>query len=211
MKVSDLIDFAVKGSLLTLNVADIASDNPKRPENIASMITWINLGLLELHKKFVLKRGKEIITDVTDGVETTLPDDFMYIINVVGNDDLFTPIPLNDEIKVSLSLNQTSSFVFELYKTIDAPTDITEMTIFYARSPTIIRKDSETMPVNDQFTTALLNWMAYQASIPSDEVVQDTNNTYYQRFQAACNVLTDRGLITAPTIQNNHLAEQGYV
>lgn len=210
MKVSSLIDFAVKGEITTLDVADISVDNVGRQNNIDTLISYINLALLELYKKFILKRGKLVLADITDGIVTTLESDFMSIVIAVGNDDDLTPVPLDDELVATLSVNQISPFELEIHKTTEDTSEITEITIFYSRSPVLLKGEEDDVPINDQFITPILNYIAYKAYTPTDGVVQDSNNIYYQRFEAACNVLTVKGLLAAPTVKNTNLNDRGF-
>lgn len=210
MKVSEIIDFAVKGELAPLNNADILTSNPDREDNYAAILSYLNLGILELHKKFALRIGRLTVSDITDQTVIAFPTDFMALVRVIGNDDDFTPIDIDNDTTADLSILRVDEFNYEVYNTEEFDEEITSILIRYSRAPILLTEIDDDLPVGNQYVEALINYMAYKAHTVQSGNLQDDNNAYYQRFRAACDTLKRDGLVPAASIQNNHLENNGF-
>ena len=202
MKAKNIIEFAVHGELNQLYLGKIAANVPERQENINAIISYINLGVIELYKRFAIATKKVTINDLTNDATTVIEDDFMYVVSCTGNDDDKTDIPIND-VLADLSIFQSAPFEFQVQATEDAPETITAVHVVYSVSPTLITKEEDNVLINNQYLEALVNYIAYKGHASISGNTDEENNAYYQRFEASCKNITRLGLAT-PTIQSNH-------
>ena len=81
MLVQDLIKLVVSSELKSLAVADVGNwSNPNeeyQDTNIQNIISYINAGLIEIHKDFDLKIANTTIVHTVSGSSYPLPSDFL--------------------------------------------------------------------------------------------------------------------------------------
>lgn len=204
MTLQDIINLARSGELSNLAVKD---DND-------AIIGYINLGLIELYKRFPIETDEHLIT-LQDAVDIyTMPSDFMWIVaaydEVPALSDRDTmPIPINEEDN-PLSINTVSWNKIQVPVTTEGAT----ISIIYASSPeTFTISDlSESVPVPAQMVEALLHYIGYRAHGAMDGNVQAENNTHYQRFELSCRRIEDSGMFTADDMSTvNRLYSRGFV
>jgi hypothetical protein len=204
MTANEVIALARAGELRQLSTA-IKDDT-------TTLIGFINLGMLELYKRFVLRTDEAIITLVDgkvvyslDGTDTDVEmgdGDFMYLISAYGESDKIDDYTFDDKI---LPINEEDN-IFSIntisYNKIQIPL-ITEgafISIIYASKPTKVTSanlDTE-LDIPDQFVKPLLHYLGYEAHGSMDGNVQDENNAHYLRFEASCNKLRELGIGIAP-------------
>ena len=209
MKAEDIINFAVHGELKQLSISNISADNADRVENIAAIISYINLGIIELYKRFGLATQSRELTDLTHGFSYTMEDDFLYITNCTGNDEAETDIPLNDET-AALSVFQPTPYQLYIAKTDEADERITSIFVTYIAVPALIKSSKDVIPLSYQYVEALLNYIAYRGHAAVSGNTNEENNAYYLRFEASCNNITNDGLITPDNQSNNKLDDRGF-
>ena len=208
MTVQDIMTIAKYGELKQLPVArdDIA------------VISFINLGLIELYKRFILKTEEVVIhLGVTNTVDDNykmisdtiyeLPDDCMYIVAVYEEDG--TEAAINEEEDL-LSINTIA------WNRIQVPLATYEanISVIYVASPIWLSADNlaEQLPLPQQLTEALLHYIGYRAHGSFDGLINAENNTHYQRFERSCNKAKEDGLITADGISSTkRLDKKGFV
>lgn len=189
MKLQDVIDLAKSGELKQLSVKDDSAD----------VIGFVNLGLIELYKRFKL-RTEEYMIALQEGVTIyTMPVDFMNIIAAYdevpeGVDDLIVPIPVNME-NDPFSINTVS------YNQIQIPvtTNGAYISIIYSVKPTYltVMDLEEELPIPDSLVEALLHYIGYRGHGSVDGNIQSENNTHYQRFERSCLKAEQLGVVIA--------------
>ena len=190
MTVQEVIDLASSGELKQV-VAKGQTD---------VLIGHINMGLIELHKRFPLRTREVIITLGVDGnvdnpytmvnnTEYRLPTDCLTPVSAYGEDGKL--LPFNDDT------NEFSVYTAS-WDTVQIPLFETgeNVSIIYTVSPTLLTSgDLATeldLPV--QLIEALLLYMGFRghASVNSD--LNEENSSFYMRFEKSCNNVNLLGL-----------------
>ncbi len=188
MTVQQVVDLARNGELKNLAVKD---DNE-------AIIGYINLGLIELHKRFILDM-KEHIVELVDNQEIyPLPADCMYIATAYGEIDresngAVNVLPINVEDN-PLSINTIN------WKEVQIPLYIagSYVSLVYVTIPEYltVANIGDTIALPIQLLEALLHYVGYRAHGSVNGNVQEENNTHYQRFELSCKRVEELGLFT---------------
>jgi len=209
MTVEKVIDLAVKGELKKLAVKD----------DTDSVISFINLGMIELYKRFPLDTEEIIIelgriTDSNDSYERIsdtvykLPNDLMYISAAYEEDG--TEIGINKE-------DDPLSIMTISWNKLQVPvaTSGAFISVIYVKEPALIVNTPEALaedielPV--QLVEALLHYIGYRGHGSIDGNIQAENNTHYQRFEASVQRAKMLGVMTADGPLSRNVQEKGWV
>lgn len=205
MIITDAIALLKTSELKQLGIKD---DN-------ASIINYINLGILELYKRFPLWEAEAVITQVADvslykldGIDANVTIDLtdhelMVIDTVYDSEDL--PYVINNE-KDPLSIH-TPKFNQIKVATI-VPGDV--MTVIYRAAPKFLTLVSDTIPLPPQFLEALFIYVGYKGHGSVKVGVKDENNTHYMRFEASCERITNEGLVHTPDLESRKFTQRGF-
>ena len=180
MRVKDVIDALLEGELNNLNMLD--SNGNLKPERLKKIIDTINLGLTDLHTRFLLKKSlKEIQILPSITTYEITDEDFIEILNVSSNAVVFSLLKPNTiYIKVP---NQQNIII--LYKA-----NHRKLTIDDYEQNTVID-----LPLS--YLQALLDFCAYRlyTSIVN-QLDGDLNESvrYMQKYQEQLAVLTNQGI-----------------
>lgn len=204
MLVSDVIDLAVQTELKNTAVVD----------DIPTMLSYLNLGMISLYTKFDLST-KEHIIELLDGVDIyDMPADFMWLVAAYDevpedSQDVTSIISVNEEDnpasintvtwnQIQVPVTVTGAYISIIYK--DSPPYYTEATM------------GQDIAIPVQLVEALLAYMAYKeySSVKSD--IQDENNVYLQRYEALCNRILTLGAFTSDDMKmTNRKDSRGFV
>ena len=217
MTANEVIALARVGELSKLSIA-IKDDN-------TVLFGFINLGLVELYKRFPLKNDEAIVTlkegktiyklDGTD-TDVSMGEPFMYLIGAYedGTDNDFSAsalsLPINEEDNI-YSVNSIS------YNSIQIPLVTTGayISLIYVAKPTKVTTLTldEELDLPDQMIEALLHYIGYRAHGAMDANIQTESNTHYMRFEASCNKLKELGVGIAPddVSMNSRISMKGFV
>jgi hypothetical protein len=209
MRVDDLIQLAQNSELRTLAVA--------QDEKI--IIGYINLGLVELYKRFPVETKEVMITLEGDSEIYILPEDCMYLIAAYGeipeySSMIVNELPINEENN-PLSINTVAWNKIQVPASIDGQM----ISLIYAASPELIRYDEETgahnyqdIPLPASLLEALLHYIGYRAHAAVDGNIQAENNTHYTRFEASCSRVESLGTFTRDDLcMDNRIVDRGFV
>lgn len=193
MTANEVISLAQNGELKTLAVKD----------DVNAVIGFINLGLIELYKRFQLET-KEFLITMVDGIEEyTLPSDFMWIVSAYGEVDYndikgLLELPVNDEDD-PLSVNTVG------WNKIQIPSAIggERVSLIYVAAPTLITELTlnDPLPIPPQFLEALLNYIGYRGHGSVDGKINAESNTHYQRFEMSINKIKKEGMFTPESVK----------
>ena len=201
MTLQQVIDLAKTGELKNSSVKD----------DTAAILGYINLGLIELYKRFQLEVKELIITMGREGtvdnpyikINDTLyqmPADFLYLVAAYDEVPLdsvakLAPIQINNEhneLGVNVvSWNKVQIPAFEL----DA-----HVSLIYAISPKYytITELTEELPIPTQLIEPLLAYIGYRAFASiSPNPQNDVGNVYYTRFENSCETVKHFGILTS--------------
>lgn len=204
MTVQDIIDITKYGELQNLG----------SKADTAQVLSYVNLGVLELYKRFPLKVEEHIITLVEGQSIYTMPADMMWIVTAyeeVREDDVISytrEIPVNKEEDVT-SLNTIG------WNQVQIPlvTDSAYISLIYVASPEMYTEDqlSDTIGIPPQMTEALLNYIAYRAH-SSIESGKEEDMSLYQKFEASCDRLLTKGMFNQDDLyMSDRIKDKGFV
>ena len=168
-----------------------------------AVLGYINLGLIELYKRFPLRVEEEVIT-LVNGVDIyPLPAECLYLVAAYGEVDegsseLVNILPINEEDN-PLSVNTVS------WNKVQIPLAVTGgyISLIYAAGPTLIAYDAmgtyldKEVPLPMQLIEALLHYMGYRAHGSVDGAIQTEAQSHYTRFEASCARVENSGLLTS--------------
>ena len=201
MTIQETIDFAKSSKLKNSNIVN----------DDAAILVALNLGIVELYKRFPLQVDEAIISlrdakteyklDGTD-VDVSMPSNsqFMWAVaayqeveDAIDETKITTKqIPINEE-ENPLSI-QTVAWNAVQIPVVNAGAYIS---IIYVAVPKLIKAENlnDTLPLPPQMLEPLMEYMCYQANSTLDAEI-DTDK-YYQRFEASCSKVELRGMITS--------------
>lgn len=204
MTVRQVIDLAKASELTGLPAAS-------KDETV---LGFINLGVLELYKRFTLSVEEWIIA-LEDGQSYyTAPEDFMWIIAAygeVGMDSVqeVNVLPVNEEDN-PLSINTVG------WNKVQVPLSVTGayVSIIYAATPEVysITDMNKTVNIPPQMIEALLAYIGWRANSTIDTGIQTEDTVWYNRFESSCSRLEVKGFINAnDMVMTNRLNMRGFV
>lgn len=204
MTVRQIIDLARSGELNGLKVG----------EKDEVVVEFINLGVLELYKRFAL-RNEEYILELEDGVDIyRMPSNYMWMVAAYGEVDIrstetVNQLPINEEDN-PLSVNSVG------WNKVQVPVSVSG-----ARISIIYVASSDTYSINDleaevdlppQMVEALLAYIGYRGNATIDSGVQTEDNAYYIRFENSCSKLREYSMHTSDDMfMNKRLSMRGFV
>lgn len=207
MLVSDVINFAISGEIQQLKVAEVSNTDPERRANETKLISYINLGILELYKKFGLAHQARTLDTVIDGATYNMPSDYLHLIYAMDNED--REIPINDEFS-DYSLFEPAPFTLFVVKD-DAKYDLSDtIYITYVAVPPLLTGTGDTVPLTYQYLEALLLYVSYKAHSPTEANDIQNQNKHYIKFLGACKEIQNKGLMTADNQSNYKHDDRGF-
>jgi hypothetical protein len=204
MLVSQIISLAASSELRSLAV---------RTDTDAIM-GFINLGVLELYKRFTLKSEEAIITlqngktlytlDGTDS-DVSMPNAENYLIVIECYNESGDIIPMNDE-------TNPLGIMTPGYNTIEVP-NVTEgerISVIYRSSIPFATSTSDNITLPPQLLEALLHYIGYRgnSTVSADAKLQ--NNTHYMRFDRSCQRVIDQGLVIVDDMESYKFDQRGF-
>lgn len=205
MTVQEAINLAKYGELNTLAIKD----------NTEAVLGYLNLGILELYKRFPLKVEEHLI-ELIDGITIyDMPNDFMWIASAYQEvdetpfGDEVEPIPINKEDD-PLSVNTVG------WKQVQVPTVTTGgfISIIYVAKPTWNTTDDldNTIDVPPQMIDMLLDYIAYKAHSSVDSTVNSEDSVHYQRFEAGYTKILRLGMFNTDDMNmDSRVEDKGFV
>lgn len=222
MTLEDIIEHAKYGELEQLGVSKQLDSNSaaKVEEAERKVISYINLGLIELYKRFALRTEETTITlseNIT--VYTLSPSKVGVYLNALPG--VFNSVlSVYDEEGEPLTLNKdgdTHGVHSVNYNTLQIPNPSTGATIFviYSSAPDklVWADDLATIdvPIPPVLMEALLHYIGYRGHGSVDGSIQAENNTHYMRFDASCGRVDLLGTLTIDSIDKHTLEDKGFV
>ena len=204
MTIRQVIDLAKVGELNGLGIAN----------NDAAIVGFINLGMLELYKRFALKYEEYLIT-LDENISTyTMPSDFMWIYAAYGDldarsGDFVNLLPINKEDD-PISINTTS------WNKIQVPVNTggAHISIIYVAKPTtytVSDMDVE-LDLPPQMIEALLAYIGYRGNSTIDSGLQTEDNAWFIRFDSSCNKIKQESMLNSDDMyMKDRLGNRGFV
>jgi hypothetical protein len=219
MYVSDYLSHLTKGDIKNLYVSDIGTGTPTAAQqaNIDILISYLNLGNLELHKRFALIQKEYVLTDVTHNSLHSVPTDFMYAISATFPDG--EEVAINDDKKrivddvdynVSILFPSPFKILVKGKDTEDPARD--DISIVYVATPPTVSLTTEFIDLPQVYNEALFYYIAYKAHSAIKGDMKEENNTYFLRYQNSIKDIRLLGLKSSDNLDSNvKLDERGFV
>jgi len=184
------------------------------------IVSFINLGLIELYKRFALKTKEYIIEAVANVDKYEMPADYMWLLEAyhykVTRTDYMkaTPsdievLPINDDT-IDHSVNSIGYNMVQI-----GNLEVGHLySLVYVTSP--IKMDSSNLDINvplpEQFIEALMHYVGYLANSTISSPNHSQDNTFYTRFEASVQRLLLNGAFTQEGLcSSNRLYMKGFV
>lgn len=215
MTVQQVIDIASMGELKNLSVSKDTTD----------VLSFINLGMIELYKRFPLNVNEVVITLGSTGDTVNpytmindeiykMPSDFMWIVAAYeevpeDSEEVVIEVPINEEDN-PLSLNTIS------WNKVQIPITVTGsfISIIYVASPIYytsldLEADLELPP---QMLEALLHYIGYRGHTSVTGEIQAEHTTHYTRFEASCARIERMGMFTSDDLSlKGRISTRGFI
>jgi hypothetical protein len=208
MLVSELIGLAKNSELKQLSISD---------DDIA-VLGYINLGILELHKRFNLVQKEAVITMVEDVFSYRLDGTDNNVEMDTANTELLTIDNVYDYNGCQLRINDEDdrfSVTTPEYNLLEVPVttvlDGATLSVIYRASPKFITQTNSAVPLPLQFIEALLHYVGYRAHNSINGEVNTENNTHYMRFDKSCKLIRREGLYTEDSLSTHKFEDRGFV
>lgn len=234
MTVEDVFDHAKYGELSQLGVVKNLTSSDQTKVNAAAkqVLSYLNMGLIELYKRFSLRTEETVITmlnsqtiyeisaqGVIDGYLSAYPGDYNGVIaayNEVGDE-----YPINEE-------EEPLSIMTPSWNTVQIPNPVTGEGVYliYSAAPDRVVWDTIGATDLDKYTNtlakvvsippvmleALLLYIGYRGHGTRDSNINTENNTHLMRFEASCNRILAEGHITQEGLKRTRsLEDKGFV
>lgn len=165
-------------------------------DNTDAILTFMNLGLLELHKRFPLRVEQTVLTLSNTTTTFNLPSTFMYPLTAYGEDkdgniDMEHVLPINDE-------SNPESIFFSTFKQVQVPDtlDGSSAVIVFAAKPDRYTADDLNIELDlpETLIEPLLHYIGYKAQLGIRGDAQAENNAHWLRFDRSCKQAQDLGV-----------------
>lgn len=186
MIVQDIINAAKYGELSSTALKD----------NTEAVLTFMNLGLLELYKRFPLNTEEATYPIGATTALYALPPNFMYPLVVYGENkdgdiDVEVKLPVNEE-------GEDPSVFFPNHRQVQIPSDLegSRISVIYVSKPVSYTIDDLETEVNlpETLIEALLHYIGYKAHLGIKSDGQSENTAHYIRFDASCKKARELGV-----------------
>lgn len=181
-----------------------------------TVLGFINLGILEIYKRFNLWEAEAVITMAEgvllyklDGLDANvaidLSDKQLLMIEEVY-EETGEKMVLNDELD-PYSVSTPQYHQIEVVEEVDGQT----MGVIYRAAPLFLTHEKQEIPIPPQFIEALFHYVGFKGhgSIKSD--IRGENNTHYIRFEASCALVHSEGLIAQDDLASVKFENRGFV
>ena len=208
MIVGDAITLLQNGRLASLKLKEV-------PDTV---LGYINMGILELHKRFNLWQDKAEIT-MANGVSTYALDgvDANVSIDLSNKEFLATIFAYNNSGK-EISINDsedTLGITTPRYNTVEVATITVGEKVFitYRAAPSFLLHQKAVIPLPAQMLEALFNYVAWEAFSTLQKPQSDTTvaDPKYRRFEASCNRIKAEGLYPQKDMTTHKFYDRGFV
>lgn len=203
MTIQDVIEYAKAGELSQIHTAE---DN-------ADVITYINLGLIELYKRFSLRYEEAIVTMRTDktiykldgtDADVDVSSDVSKIVEIY--DENGSSLPINSETE-ALSINTPTWDTIQ----VPYPSNGDRLSIVYIAPPEKVITTTDKLQLPSVLLEALLHYIGYRAHGSIDGKINAENNTHYMRFEKSCEQARKDGFITSDDVTARSVKEKGFL
>ena len=207
MNVSEAIELLKETELKQLKIKD---DKP-------AVLGFINMGVLELHKRFVLWQAEAVITTVIgtseyllDGLDANVSID-LTLHNLLKIDEAFNSLGEEISVEDESAEDGIVSPRHGVIKTVTPPIVVENITLTYRASPKFMLHEKAEIPLAPQFLDALFCYVGYRGHGGVKTDIKSENNTHYMRFINSCKQIKTDGLYTPDSLNSTEFEDRGFV
>lgn len=206
MLVSEAITLLQNSELKQLNIKD----------DSAAILGYINFGILEIHKRFLLWEAEAVVTQAT-GVELYTMKEADTNVDIDLSDHEFLTIErvFDEDNKLYLLNNEKDADSLHTPRIdqlkVNTIVPNYEMSVRYRASPKFLTLVTDIIPLQSQFYEALFLYVAYKGHLSVKSGVKDENNTHYIRFEASCDRISMEGLHIQNDLTSTKFEQRGFV
>jgi len=212
MTAQDVINLAKNAELKQLAIKD---------DDLA-VLGYLNLGLLELYKRFPLEEAEAIVTlqdgktlykldGIDQNVEMAPGKDLLVIAGVYttvveGGVTWVVELTINDE-------NDMTGVTTPSYNSLEVPAVKTGaiLSVIYRVAPKFLTSLTDIVPMPPQLLEALLNYIGYRAHGSVNGELKTENQSHYVRFENSIKHVILDGLIPTDDLLSKKLYDRGFV
>ncbi len=184
-------------------------------EDTVAIVAFINLGMIELYKRFALKRETYVINVNAEETLYDMPANFMYPTSAFKKVLQGTKL-VNEDVPINEELSYHSVF-FPAYNQIQIPEtlEITELTLLYVPKPVRYSINDLQLDIDlpEVLIDCLLSYLGYKGHLGIRSDGQSENNYHSLRFERS--VLKAKELGVCPSTDyfrtTNKLNLKGFV
>lgn len=197
MTVQYVIDQARSGELRSL------SDKDKTDSVV---ITYLNLGLIELYKRFNVKTGVETIrTTPLTPFYTLRSEDINQVISVYdSNNKELTTKRVADSTDYDIAQINYNTFLLQ------EPKD-EELLFVYKAAPEQCTIVTDVVDIPYAMVEALLHYIGYRAHGSINGNINAEHTTHYTRFEKSCALLIAEGYETDALTVRDSVVKRGFL
>jgi hypothetical protein len=204
MLASKVIDLAKSTELRQLGVKD----------DVTAVLGFVNLGMLELYKRFPLKQEEAIIT-LQDGKTTYTLDGTDSDVAMTTSQNFLLVSECYDEQGDTVSINDESDplgIMTPSYNTVEVPNVAQDekLSVIYRVSPDFATAVSNNLALPPQLLEALLHYIGYRGNSTISSDTKAENNAHYIRFEQSCNRVIEHGLILPDDLESFTFETRGF-
>lgn len=207
MLISQVIDQARSGELS--NLTDTIFTDTR-------VLSYINLGTIELYKRFQLRSAEAIITMEDMSTLYTLDGNDTRVSMDANAMDIMAIQEAYDESGANLSINVENDELGIMTPTfnqvqIPNPAEGERIGVIYTAGPLWVTAVTDTLALPISLLEALLHYIGYRAHGSVNGNVDAENNTHYQRFEASVARAKLLGLVTQDQIAERDVNNKGFL
>lgn len=208
MIVEDLFNYVKYGDLANIGITDRLQSADSNIKSAAEnqLISYINLGLLELYKRFLIEVKAEVIkTHPLIKVYTLREPKMARVLDVYNS--------LGERLKFPTTVNievcDIKELGYQVYM-LTNPQDEELVFTYQSLHPTITNK-SDLVTLPEVFLEALLNYVGSKAYASVGNAKQQDQVVYINKFEASCESLKLDGFFKGADILSKSTQERGFV
>ena len=218
MTVREVIELAKNGELKTLAVK----------EDLQAVLGFINLGMLELYKRFPILQKEYLIEIMYHEVLYEMPEDFMWLITAYQY--VKPPQTILNDFDFNVGMNTPVDLIELPINEPDEPLTVNTVghrsvqianrevgdiiSLIYAAKPRTITEEDldKEIELPPSMIEALLNYMGYRGHGSVDGKINAESNTHYQRFELSVKRIEGEGMFNTEGLDMRHrIQDKGFV
>ena len=185
-------------------------------EDKESILSYLNMGIVELHKRFDLWEETAVVNMVAGVNKYTINGQDTNV--VLDNTDhefiMITSIFDKEDEKIEINL-QKSDYKIKIPRynviKIGVPVAGDTLKVNYKAAPKFLTFEKQPIPLPPQYFEALFHYVGYRAHASVDGDIKAENNTHFMRFDQSCKRIAIQGLQNEDSMQIFKLEERGFV